>query len=106
MSIFTVAAGVRLVGLQPAAAKSTVAEGVRLVGFEDSSSEGGGGEKRGGRRGVKRHYDKQLRDGEPTEFFLFLFSSLLPITPNSKCYRSQAVIESGLLITLVPRYKS
>ena len=45
------AAGVRLVGLQPAAAKSTVAEGVRLVGFEDSSSEGGGGEKRGGRRG-------------------------------------------------------
>ena len=44
--------------------------------------------------------------GKPTDFFLFLFSSLLPITPNSKCYRSQAIIESGLLTTLVPRYKS
>lgn len=44
--------------------------------------------------------------GKPTDFFLFLFFSLLPITPNSNCYRSQAVIESGLLTTLVPRYKS
>ena len=44
--------------------------------------------------------------GKPTDFFLFLFSSLLPITQNSKCYRSQAIIETGLLTTLVPRYKS
>ena len=45
-------------------------------------------------------------DGEATDFFLFLFSSLLPITPNSKCYRTQAIIETGLLTTLVPRYNS
>ena len=89
-----------------AAAKSTVAAGVRLSGFEDSSSEGGGGEKRGGRRGVKRHYDKQLRDGEADGFFSFSFSPLSPITLIFICYRSQAVIESGLLTTLVPRYKS
>ena len=44
--------------------------------------------------------------GKPTEFFLFLFSSLLPITLNTECYRSQAIIESGLMTTLVPRYKS
>ena len=44
--------------------------------------------------------------GKPTDFFLFLFSSLLPITQKNESYRSQAIIESGLLTTLVPRYKS
>lgn len=43
--------------------------------------------------------------GKPTDFFLFLFSSLLPITQKNESYRSQAIIESGLLTTLVPRYK-
>ena len=44
--------------------------------------------------------------GKPTEFFLFLFSSLSPITQKNESYRSQAIIEHGLLTTLVPRYKS
>ena len=48
-----------------------------------------------------------VADGEAGRiFFLFLFSSLLPITQIFECYRSQAIIEHELLTTLVPRYKS
>ena len=43
--------------------------------------------------------------GKPTEFFLFLFSSLLPITQKTDCYRSQQIIKGGLMTSLVPRDK-
>ena len=34
--------------------------------------------------------------GKRTDFFLFLFSSLSPITPFFDCYRSQAIIKERL----------
>ena len=81
-------------------------------GISGTQANKGGGERRRkktGRRAAGRKNGTMINSfgtGKPTEFFLFLFSSLLPITPNSKCYRSQAFIEHGLLTTLVPRYKS